>query len=298
MTTKKWMVCCVLILVSHMSVAQDEEDAPPPAIPGTEIFLADISVQGDEIKVGEPMNVTREKGYDSQPSFGEDNKLYYTSYQGNRTNIWVYDVLSKKSRAYHNSAESEYSPTPLKNKKGISVVRVDFDGDQHVYFMQEHGTKPELFSELKQVGYHAWHGDLLWTFVLSDSPSGGDLHATLPGQEAIKVYKNIGRTLTVDEKTGYLYFIDKSPTPWQIKRIHGVHEQPKHVIDLPAGVEDFARDSQGRFWLGQGDRLYTSTEKGEWRQVAEFKLKGFSGITRLAVNPSNDKLAFVLNETE
>ena len=292
------LLMCGLVSLNVQVVAQSqsEDEAPPPAIPGTEVFIATLHVNGDEVRVGEPVNISQSVGYDSQPSFGTDDNIYYTHFSNGQTDIWMYDAASKKRRAYQSTPESEYSPLRLKNKPGISVVRVDTTGDQYIYL--SHGENAQRFSDLKQVGYHAWHGNLLWTFVLSDSASGGDLYATLPGQEAIQVYNNIGRTLTVDESTGYLHFIDKSAQPWQIKRIHGVHEQPKHVIDLPTGVEDFARDAQGRFWLGQGNRLMTNTADNSWRPVAEFKITGYSGITRIALNPSANKIAFVLNETQ
>ncbi|WP_395374995.1 hypothetical protein [Marinicella sp. W31] len=298
MQMKKWMLWCGLMMLNSLVMAQSEseEEVPPAVIPGTEIFVATLNINGDEVKVGEPVNISQSVGYDSQPSFDVDDNIYYANFFGTRTNIWVYDAVSKKRNVYQNTAESEYSPTPLKNKPGISVVRVELTGDQHIYVLND--KKSERFSDLKQIGYHAWHGELLWTFVLSDAIGGGDLYATMPGQEAVKVYTNIGRTLTVDESTGYLYFIDKNTQPWQIKRIHGIQEQPKYVMDLPEGVEDFARDTQDRFWLGQGNRLFTNAEDGRWKPVAEFKISGYNGISRVALNQSANKVAFVLNETE
>ena len=117
--------------------------------------------------------------------------------------------------------ESEYSPTPIPGKKGLSVIQVDAKGDQ--YLVTLHNSKAERHSDLKPVGYHNWtqsdganNGMHLWTFILNDN-NGGDLYHQGKNKKAKKVEEHIGRSFITDKSNKTLYYVDKKQTPWQIK---------------------------------------------------------------------------------
>ena len=80
-----------------------------PAAPDTEIFLAPLTVSGQHIAVGQPVNISNSPGYDNQPSFTPDGQgLLFTSARGGaQTDIYRYDLASKQVTQVTNTPESE-----------------------------------------------------------------------------------------------------------------------------------------------------------------------------------------------
>lgn len=289
----------ISFFVAVSQPADKKESVKQPAVLGTEVFLIHLNSESDSTVLGEPVNISNSPGYDSQPSFSPDSaRLYFTHSDGKQTDIAIYHLGDKKTWLLQKTPESEYSPTPLYDKDSISVVRVDRDKEQRVYLLNSDNAVV-VDEGIKQVGYHAWHGFMLWTFILNGK--GGDLYAILPNEKPVKVWKNIGRTLTVDKHSGDLYFIDKNTQPWRIMRIHGIKEKPQFVIDLPTGVQDFARDETGRFWIGIDNTVHiyedSKNSTKQWQPLSEVIVSGYSGISRIAVSPDRKYLSVVLDET-
>src|SRR4051812_38049645 len=67
--------------------------------PGTDIFLAPLSVSGAKTTVGTPVNITARAGYDNQPSFTPDGRsILFTSIRaGGQSDIYRYDLASKRT---------------------------------------------------------------------------------------------------------------------------------------------------------------------------------------------------------
>jgi hypothetical protein len=65
------------------------------------------------------------------------------------------------------------------------------------------------------------------------------------------------------------------------------------VIPLfPAG-EDFTVDGEGHYWTGNGSKLYRRAPADRrWKLMADYSAQGVGSISRLAINPANNKLAF------
>jgi len=54
--------------------------------------------------------------------------VLYTSIRNKQADIYRYDLQSGATTQVTNTAESEYSPTLMPDRKNISVVRVEADG--------------------------------------------------------------------------------------------------------------------------------------------------------------------------
>ncbi len=64
---------------------------------------------------------------------------------------------------------------------------------------------------------------------------------------------------------------------------------------LPDKTEDYAWLPDGRLVAGSGSQLLVCdlTRQAQWTPFADLAADGVSGITRLAVSPSGDRLAIV-----
>ena len=104
-------------------------------LPDTEIYLADFSEVKGLVKISDPVNITNRKGYDNQPSFSPDgNKVYYVSvHDTTQSDIYAYDIASKKISQVTETKVSEYSPVISADGKSMTVVRVDADSGQRFY---------------------------------------------------------------------------------------------------------------------------------------------------------------------
>ncbi len=285
--------CCVS--------AQAEEAQTAPAIPGSEILLFDIKVdQTGWLSLSAGKNISNHPGYDSQPKFSTaGDTIYYTHADNQQMDIYQYDIKSGQSSPYLTTAESEYSPTPVPGKTGLSVVQVDAKGDQYVVFLNNQGKPVEQahrFSDLKQVGYFNWTAQQgLWSFVLNDN-NGGDLYYQSKGQPAQKIDAHVGRSFITDPDHKKLFYVDKNSSPWRIKSRHDITADAEDIMALPMGVEDFTLDAKGRFWAGRDNTLYVSTDQRRWYIVTEFNDPKFHQITRLTTNPAANKIAIVFAE--
>jgi len=302
----KICILCLLSLQIHAEKASVEEVVTEiaSAPPGSEILLFDYQItDSEQVVLSAGTNITQSPGYDSQPRFSNDGKyVYYTHFVNHKTNgqmdIYQYAVDTGKTDAYMSTTESEYSPTPLPETGGLSVVQVDANGDQYLVLLNkqaETDQQIQRYSDLKQVGYFNWiQGKTVWSFILNDS-NGGDLYYQGVDLKPQKISENVGRSFISDAANKSIYYVDKNSQPWRIKsRVD--QATVTDVMGLPMGVEDFTLDSQGRFWAGRDNTLFVSLDQKRWFIVKEFNYPNLHQITRVATNPSANKIAIVFAE--
>jgi hypothetical protein len=292
--------------INHTVPTAAEEPAQSAAVaapqpPGSEIMLFDyqLNIQGDYV-LSNGKNITQSPGYDSQPRFSADGQtIYYTHFVDKQMDIYQYNLSSGITSVYMTTEESEYSPTPMPDESGLSVVQVDANGDQYVVLLNNEADKEKQarrYTDLKQVGYFNWTEDQqLWSFVLNDE--GGDLYHLDSNKQATLLGKNIGRSFITDATNTLLFYVDKNTTPWCIKSKQSKSDEAIDIMALPDGVEDFTLDAAGRFWTSQNNTLLVSTEQKTWHKVKEFELKNLSQISRLTTNPAGNQIAIVFAET-
>ena len=293
---------CLLIFCAAIH-AQESTQEPKPAPPGSEVLLFAINTASSgQINLSSRVNVSNSPGYDSQPRFSKDGEsIYYTHFEKGQMDVFQYNLNNKSTQAYLTTAESEYSPTPMPQQDGLSVVQVDAKGDQYLVVLNKALPKTQQsqkYSELKQIGYFNWtQANSLWTFVLNEQ-QGGDLYLQGEDRKAVKITKNIGRSFITDAQAENLYFVDKKTQPWSIQVINSETKTPQYVMDLPTGVEDFTLDSKGRFWAGRDNTLFISDDHQRWYIAQEFHDPKYHQITRVTTNPEASQIAIVFAEKQ
>lgn len=279
--------------------------APPP---DTEIFLAPLSLTGGKLTVGPPVNISASPGYDNQPSFTPDGAaVLFTSARGAtapgtrpQTDIYRYHIASKQITRVTDTPESEYSPTVTPDGAHISVIRVEADTTQRLWRFTAEGQQPELvLTDVKPVGYHAWGDDrTLALFVLGQPPTLQIADRTSGKAEVVA--RGIGRSIQRIPGGGISFVTREAGAAGAPPVLTIVELDLKTRVTRPltravAGAleADIAWTPDGTLLMTQGGTLYQWKRGGEWSAVADLTAMQLTGVTRIAISPTGDRIAFV-----
>ena len=291
---------------------QQTQPAPRPqtgaqAPPDTEVYLAPLKIANGTIEIGPATNVSNNPGYDNQPFFTPDGSaLLFTSVRGGstQTDIYRYDLASKRIAQVTSTAESEYSPT-VTPSNALSVVRVELDGNstQRLWQFTQAGTDPKVILEtMKPVGYHAWANEHVLALFVLGQPATLQLADTRDGTAHI-VATDIGRSIqripgTSD--TREISFVQRERAGDAVKLvIKKLNVTTGEVTALTPAVDgateaDTAWTPDGTLLMAHKGTLYAwRAGQSGWKAIVELQRLSLSSVTRLAVSPRGDFLALV-----
>lgn len=285
--------------------------APTPSSPpDTEIFLATLTIDHGAPSVVHPVNISNSPGYDNQPSFTPDGRsLLFTSIRsGGQTDIYRYDIAARTLARVTDTPESEYSPTVTPDRAHISVIRVEADGAQRLWQFTSDGKDPQLvLREVKPVGYHAWVDPQTLVLFVLGPPATLQLADTRSGR-AETLARDIGRSIQPIPLRGTVSFVERESGGDRPLRLHLRELDPKTraitpLVDAPAGAKeaDVAWAPEGLLLMAHEDVLYgwkrggggRDAQSSTWTRIADLAALGLKGVTRLAVSPAGDRIAFV-----
>ncbi len=288
----------VLAILGAFSVFPAATHAAQPDAP--DIFLSSLRLTDGVLAVGAPVNITNRVGYDNQPSFTPDGvAILYTSQRDGQTDIYRYDLRTKRTTQVTDTPESEYSARVTPDGRSITVVRVEADSTQRLWrFPMTGRAAPQpLLPDVKPVGYYAWADDrTLALFVLGSNGMPNTLQlARLGSSRRDTVTTGVGRSLHRVPGKHEVSFLHAAASPRSIQVLDPSTQALRRVADPLEGSEDFAWYSERLLLMARGTRLYQhpAAPEGDWRQVADLADDGLVDISRMAVSPRGDWLAFV-----
>ncbi len=276
---------------------------PASAQGGTDIWVATFHEVGTHVSIGRPVNVTRRAGYDNQPAFTLDGRsvLFTSTREDAQADIWRVGIAGGTQTRVTSTPESEYSATPMPNGRGFSVIRVERDSTQRLWQFPWDGGEPSLvLRALRPVGYHVWVGETtLGAFVLAqrDAPRAPNALVVVDprSERADTVARGIGRALVrVPGRSAFSFLQLGGDTAWiaevdtrtnSVRRLAPNPERSEYHFWTPSG--QLVASSGTRLLLRVGDR---------WDVLADFAELGVKGISRLALSPTGDRLAFVAED--
>jgi len=288
----------LLAVVGWLTIAQAPAapGAAPP--PDTEIFVAPFASNGS---VGRPVNITNSPGYDNQPSFmPEGASLLFTSNRGaTQTDIYRYDFTSGATTRVTSTPESEYSPTATPDGAHISVIRVEADGTQRLWRFTLDGRTPELvLPGVKPVGYHAWAGDRTLVLFVLGTPATLRVADTSTG-DAETLVTGIGRSIQ-PIPGGTVSFVAKvgagDEATLSVRELDPRTRRITPLVDAVRGAReaDCAWTPEGMLVMAEKDVLYGWRRgQAEWSRLADLAAAGLHGVSRIAISPKGDRIAFV-----
>ncbi len=263
----------------------------------TEVFLCDLMPEYGGLNIYSVKNISNDPGYDSQPSFPDDNTVFFAGNNKGQTDIAKY-VISNGIKSWYNvpTDGGEYSPTLIPNNTKVAAVRLDTNGLQRLY---AYGDSTNDITELSidlQVAYFAFFNDRkILASVLSDdrldlviseiNSTKVDTLLTNSGRSIHKVpgSKSMSYTLQNQEKNQDLYLLDMA------------NLESFFVCQLPIGIQDYVWLNDSQVLIGSGSRLYIYDTflNSEWKEIADLTDYNIKDISRLAVSPNGKRLAIV-----
>ena len=270
----------------------------------TDVYLADIKMNKGKTKLANIKNVSQRMGYDNQPYFAPDGSgLYYTAmFQINgeqaQTDILLYTFGGTTKNISQTWTTSEYSPTPYQNGQRLSFIKVEEDGSQRLWSMSVVDSSQSILNtDIKPVGYHAWGKNQdLALFVLGE-PMTLQTVAAANQPKGQVVANNIGRSIRYNPKLDAFSFTHGDN---QMLAIHTpTNSQNQDLVPLPNGAEYYTWFDHDTVIAAKGTKImqlsYTLYGKG-WYEFGDVSEACSTRVTRLAVNQTQTRLAFVCDE--
>ena len=270
---------------------------------GSEIFLFDLKIIHNQVILSNGKNITQHTGYDNQPFFHPSKPfIYYSSFNDSgRSDIKYYDYQKNKISNLTNTQEREYSPTVTPDGKFISCIIQRDNGVQDLGKYPVKGGQPVLIIKDLKVGYHAWiDKDKLLLFVLIDSATNNLHFYNLTTKKDTVIVSNPGRSLHKIPGQHAMSFIQKSKgKDWIIKRVDITTGAISTIVPVLPGEENLVWLKNNIIVMSSGNKLF-SYQVGldkEWQPVIiEGDISLLKGLSRLATNMGNTKLALVVSE--
>ncbi|MER3376638.1 MAG: nuclear transport factor 2 family protein [Allomuricauda sp.] len=266
----------------------------------TEVYLFDLSLNSGNPVLSNPKNISNNEGYDNQPSFLDDDTVLFSSTREDQTDVLRLNINEGSTTSWVTNTPigSEYSPLKIPGKNAISAIRLDLDGLQRLYEYDLKTGKSAPISDLK-IGYHVWYNDhVLVATVLRENRM--DLVViNLKDNTNTTSQRNVGRSLHKIPGTDLVSYISKENKTWEIKSLDPISGATKKITDTYKNEEDVCWLDKNTLVTGSGKSILTYDIRTEvaWDPVIRFEQEEINNITRIAINTSKTRLAFVAEES-
>ncbi len=261
----------------------------------TEVHVFDLFKSDQGYTVSNGQNISQNEGYDNQPSFYDDQKVLFASTRNGQTDILLYNLENDAKSWLSDTPGGEYSPTRIPNSEDVSAIRLDPDGKQLLYrYDFKTGTSKPLIKDLV-VGYHTWFNENMVVSSVLDEGSLSLMVSRLNETRSYKFQKQIGRSLHKIPNSELVSYISKEKEYWEIKSVDPISGATKLITYALPEKEDLCWLADGTILMATNNYLmkFNPTTDQNWSILKTFTDDNIVNISRLAVNPSNTKLALV-----
>jgi len=158
-----------------------------------------------------------------------------------------------------------------------------------------------VFPEVFNVGYHGWYdNDNAYAFIVAEN--GGTNHELVSVSRvragSLPITKFVGRNIRrIPESTSMSYVAKDDPEKWYVLELNVLNNESKVITETVKGSEDLAWLDKDNLIMAKGSKVYHNnlTKNTGWESVSASSLSDIDGeITRIAVSPNNEWLAFVV----
>lgn len=273
---------------------------------GSDLYLGKLNIS-DKPSITDIVRLTDTDAYTNQPYFFNGNALYFTQAEAFndalQTDIFLYHLQKQSITNITQSEQNEYSPTPLPNGDGMSVIRVNSEGKQELWSLNWEGQiQQHLASGIEPVGYQVWiNKRALLLFVLGEPHTLQRIDAGSDADSGEIIDSDIGASLFQFQRSPWFVYTKNQKTPV----LKAYHADTKGVIELgalPKGSAYFSISSTGHIFTSDGNALFHRQiiakgerliSEGRWQQVSIDSTSCSSGISRTAISHYGDYIALV-----
>ncbi len=280
----------VFLLVSALSFAQE--------IPNTEVYLFEIKNENRKVQIENGINISKNSGYDNQPSFFSDEVIVFAGNREDQTDIATYSIKSAALGWFTKSTPGgEYSPQRIPNSKNLAAVRLDTSGLQRLYKYDGNSRNSDVLLPNLKVGYFAFYDENQLISAVLNGNTMDLVYSNIQTKKDSLLVSNVGRSIhKVPNSTSVSYTVVNENKNMDLYLLDFSDNLNSYFIcELPIGIQDYTWLDENQILLGSRDKLYLYDTLGitEWTEIASLKDYNINNITRLAVNPSETKLALV-----
>lgn len=279
------------------AVAADAETSNEPesviAPTGTDVWLLDLSGDGDRLRASAPQNLTQRAGYDNQPYFTPDGDLLFVQMEGEKTDLWRWRNATEGAVPLTRTPlESEFSPTPIPGSdSGISYIRSRTDTSGRLWRTPSAGADAEIiFPDIGPVGYHAWFDADYVALWLLQEPSVLQL-VEVATQATQAIATRVGRTPQSVPRRRAVSFTRTTDEGTVIEAYDLDEERTEALATLPDGGEFHAWTPDGTLLCSAGSKAFAWRDD-RWQEIVDLSHLGLR-LSRLAVSPDGSRLAVV-----
>ena len=266
----------------------------------SEIFLLDIKFKQDKIEISNVKKISNNKGYNNQPIFVSNDKILFTSERNLQNDIVQYDSSENSLKYLTNTLTSEYSPIRYKKNK-ITAVSLDKKGEQYlrIYDIKDNTFKIPFTDKI--VGYYTYSKQIK-NLIISSVLENNELvlyTSNLKTKEHTYVDNNTGRSIHNIPKYKFgqekISYISKKDSIWNINYVDLSNYKTKTITTTLNNNEDICWFKDGSILTSHKNNLYIFNSKlsKNWKLLCSLEEYGITNISRMAINPDNDKLALV-----
>ena len=200
----------------------------------TEIYVFDILESTEGYNLTKLKNISNNDGYDSQPSFYDQNQLLFASNKNGNTEIILKNIYDSTTYIKSKTANGgEYSPQRIPNSKHISAVRLDKNGMQRFYKYNIKTKKSTVLIPGLKVAYPAWFNKNTVVSAVIVNDSLELIVSNLKKKTNISVAKMVGRSVHKIPNTNLMSFISKENEQyWVLKSLNPITKKIKEITSL------------------------------------------------------------------
>ena len=269
-------------------------------LPITELFLANVEIKNNLIKIKSVEKISNHFGYNNQPCFiNKDAEILFTAdVEGDsKTHICNYNISAKKIKRLSITNTSEYSAQLLPNQKDFSVVMVEEDSTQRIWVFDllKGENKSCLSQQTDSVGYYTWLSKDSVLYYKLTAPHS--LHAlniktnedvwlcNYPTRSFKKISNNTFFYVIHSEKQNEIYVYDT-----RIKKATLL------ATDDVSANQDYSWIPNLGLLKSEGSKLYRySINTKVWAELVDFTSFGVKKITRFTTSANGKYVALVSN---
>ena len=266
----------------------------------SEIFLLDIKFKQDKIEISNVKKISNNKGYNNQPIFVSNDKILFTSERNLQNDIVQYDSSDNSLKYLTNTLTSEYSPIRYKKNK-VTAVSLDEKGEQYlrIYNIKDNTFKIPFTDKI--VGYYNYSKKIR-NLIISSVLENNQLvlyTSNLKTKEHTYIDNNTGRSIHNIPKNKFgeekISYISKKDSIWNINYVDLSSYNTKTITTTLNNNEDICWFKDGSILTSYKNNLYIFNSKlsKDWKLLCSLEEYGITNISRIAINPDNDKLALV-----
>ncbi|MFY0688872.1 MAG: hypothetical protein JXQ90_17005 [Cyclobacteriaceae bacterium] len=261
----------------------------------TEIYVFDMLKTEEGYTVFNPVNISNNPGYDNQPSFITERHLAYSRTRNGQTDIAIYDIEDASTKYLTETEGSEYSPTLTPTGNSLTSILLEKDGTQLLYEYDLGNGDGQVAIPALKIGYHAWLSNhWMYAFVLGDSSNTLEEIDVQSGKIIRTISSSIGRSLHRTPDDQYVSYIEIDEQGHRLFKINPSNKLPVLVTAIPFKKQDMIWLQDGTVLMGNDSKLHAWYNK-EWVELIDLASFELTGISRMAVNSSNTKIAIVVN---